>query len=137
LRHAQFSGFGKTTSRVRTTSAREAVGLVEWYRAHWEVEILFNTLRKACRVQALQLDTIERLERALADELRHSTSSSRGHEPRSSETSSASGNESTAPIPGCFATSKNFHTPSARYRTNYVRIDGRPAKLYTINIGRH
>jgi hypothetical protein len=53
------------TNRTAST-LEEAVELIEWYRARWEVEILFNILKNACRVEALQLGTIERLERALA-----------------------------------------------------------------------
>lgn len=43
-----------------------AVELIDWYRARWEIEILFHVLKNACRVEALQLGSIERLERALA-----------------------------------------------------------------------
>ncbi|WP_449306511.1 IS4 family transposase [Paraburkholderia humisilvae] len=53
------------TNRTAST-LEEALELIEWYRARWEVEILFNILKNACRVEALQLGTIERLERALA-----------------------------------------------------------------------
>ncbi|WP_422662216.1 IS4 family transposase, partial [Paraburkholderia sp.] len=53
------------TNRMAST-VEEAVELIDWYRARWEVEILFNILKNACRVEALQLGTIERLERALA-----------------------------------------------------------------------
>ncbi|PHV03800.1 IS4 family transposase [Janthinobacterium sp. BJB412] len=45
---------------------REAVALIDWYRARWEIEMLFDVLKNACRVEALQLGTIEKLERALA-----------------------------------------------------------------------
>ena len=40
--------------------------LIEWYRARWEIEILFNVLKNGCQVEELQLGSIERLERALA-----------------------------------------------------------------------
>lgn len=40
--------------------------LIDWYRARWEIEILFNVLKNAWRVEALQLGAIERIERALA-----------------------------------------------------------------------
>jgi hypothetical protein len=43
-----------------------AVELVDWYRARWEVELLFFTLKQGCRVEALQLSTVARIERALA-----------------------------------------------------------------------
>ena len=44
----------------------DAIELIAWYRARWEIEMLFNILKNACRVEALQLGTVERLERALA-----------------------------------------------------------------------
>jgi hypothetical protein len=44
----------------------EAVELVDWYRTRWEVELLFLTLKEGCRVEALQLSTVARIERALA-----------------------------------------------------------------------
>lgn len=47
-------------------SAQAIVELIDWYRARWEIEILFNVLKNACRVEALQLGAIERIERALA-----------------------------------------------------------------------
>ena len=43
-----------------------AVELVDWYRARWEIELLFLTLKEGCRIEALQLSSIERIERALA-----------------------------------------------------------------------
>ncbi|PVY28263.1 IS4 family transposase [Paraburkholderia silvatlantica] len=53
------------TNRTATT-LDEAAELIEWYRARWEIEILFNVLKNGCQVEELQLGTIERLERALA-----------------------------------------------------------------------
>jgi hypothetical protein len=53
------------TSRHAGTLAA-AVELIDWYRARWEIEILFNVLKNACKVEALQLGSIEQLERALA-----------------------------------------------------------------------
>lgn len=43
-----------------------AVELIDWYRARWEIELLFLVLKEGCRVEALQLGTMERIERALA-----------------------------------------------------------------------
>ena len=53
------------TNREATTleAARE---LIDWYRARWEIELLFLVLKEGCRVEALQLASRERLERALA-----------------------------------------------------------------------
>ncbi len=43
----------------------QAAELIEWYRARWEIEMLFGVFKQACQVEALQLGPIERLERAL------------------------------------------------------------------------
>ncbi len=43
-----------------------AVALIDWYRARWEIELFFHVLKNGCRVEALQLSSIERIERALA-----------------------------------------------------------------------
>lgn len=40
--------------------------LIDWYRARWEIEMFFHVLKTGCRVEALQLSTIDRVERALA-----------------------------------------------------------------------
>lgn len=53
-----------TNREAHTVEA--VVELIDWYRARWEIEILFDVLKNACRVQALQLGAIERIERALA-----------------------------------------------------------------------
>jgi IS4 transposase len=42
-----------------------AVDLIDWYRARWEIEMFFHVLKNGCKVEALQLQSIERLERAL------------------------------------------------------------------------
>jgi len=50
----------------RSTETPEAVvELIEWYRRQWLVEIFFRVLKSGCRVESLQLATLERLERAL------------------------------------------------------------------------
>jgi hypothetical protein len=43
-----------------------AVQLIDWYRARWEVEMFFHVLKNGCQVEALQLTSMARLERALA-----------------------------------------------------------------------
>ncbi len=53
------------TNRAAST-LKEAVELVDWYRCRWEVELLFLTLKAGCRVEALQLSSMQRIERALA-----------------------------------------------------------------------
>jgi len=44
----------------------QAAGLIDWYRARWEIEIYFHVLKNGCEVETLQLSTIDRIERALA-----------------------------------------------------------------------
>jgi IS4 transposase len=44
----------------------QASELIDWYRARWEVELYFHIVKTGCRVEQLQLETIERVERALA-----------------------------------------------------------------------
>ena len=53
------------TNRVATT-LQEAVELVDWYRARWEIELFFLVLKEGCRVERLQLGDIGRLQTALA-----------------------------------------------------------------------
>jgi hypothetical protein len=47
-------------------SATAAWQVVEWYRARWRIEQFHFVLKSGCRFERLQLDTAERLERALA-----------------------------------------------------------------------
>jgi hypothetical protein len=42
-----------------------AVQLVDWYRARWEIEIFFHIFKNGCKIEALQLSTIDRIEKAL------------------------------------------------------------------------
>jgi len=44
----------------------DIVELIDWYRARWEIELFFHVLKNGCRVEALQLSSMERIERALA-----------------------------------------------------------------------
>jgi hypothetical protein len=44
---------------------QQIVELIEWYRRRWRVEIFFRILQSGCRVEALQLGTLDRMERAL------------------------------------------------------------------------
>lgn len=43
-----------------------ATQLIEWYRARWEIELFFHVVKNGCRIEALQLSRIERLECAIA-----------------------------------------------------------------------
>jgi len=45
---------------------QEAVQLIDWYRMRWEIEVFFLILKEGCRVEALQLGHIDRIETALA-----------------------------------------------------------------------
>jgi hypothetical protein len=42
------------------------IELAGGYRARWEIEMFFNVLKNACRVEALQLSQMERVEKAFA-----------------------------------------------------------------------
>lgn len=53
------------TNRPVATLA-QAVELIDWYRARWEIELFFLILKEGCRVEALQLADKERTETALA-----------------------------------------------------------------------
>lgn len=46
-------------------SFEAAVELINWYRARWDIEIFFNVLKNGCRVEALQLEAIAKIELAL------------------------------------------------------------------------
>jgi hypothetical protein len=41
-----------------------ATEFIDWYRARWEIGMLLHVIKNACRVEAMQLDTMARLERA-------------------------------------------------------------------------
>ena len=49
---------------VRTLE--QAVELIEWYRARWEIELFFLILKEGLRIEALQLGQVQRIETALA-----------------------------------------------------------------------
>ena len=55
--------YERLAERAVSTSA-QIVELIEWYLAHWEIEMLFHVLKNGCRVEALQL-ALEAIERAL------------------------------------------------------------------------
>ncbi|MCB1825527.1 MAG: IS4 family transposase [Candidatus Competibacteraceae bacterium] len=52
------------TNRTAET-LEDVVQLIDWYRKRWLIEIFFRIWKSGCRVEALQLGTLERLERAL------------------------------------------------------------------------
>lgn len=45
------------------TDFASAIQLIDGYRVRWETELLFLVVKNACRIEALQLSTLERLER--------------------------------------------------------------------------
>ena len=47
-------------------SFEPAVEKLAWYLCRWEIEIFFRILKSGCTVEQLQLETVERLETALA-----------------------------------------------------------------------
>ena len=53
------------TNRAVTT-LDQAAELIDWYRCRWEIETLFHVLKNGCRVEALQLGDVKKLELALA-----------------------------------------------------------------------
>ncbi len=52
------------TDETLTTLA-DAVLRIEWYRRRWMIEMFFRTLKTGCKVEELQLNTKERLEKAI------------------------------------------------------------------------
>jgi hypothetical protein len=51
----------------RSAESLEAVvELIDWYRCRWEIETFFHVLKNGCRVEALQLGSVTKLELALA-----------------------------------------------------------------------
>ena len=58
------------TNRCAET-LKAVVELIDWYRSRWLIEIFFRILKSGCQVEALQLGTLERLERALVIYLIH------------------------------------------------------------------
>ena len=43
----------------------QASELIDWYRRRWLIEIFFRILKSGCRVESLQLSSVDRLERAI------------------------------------------------------------------------
>ena len=56
--------------RLLTNRAAEnleaVVELIDWYRCRWEIETFFHVLKNGCRIEALQLGSVAKLELALA-----------------------------------------------------------------------
>ena len=43
----------------------QAARMIDWYRSRWEIEMFFHVLKNGCRIEALQLGGVDRIERAL------------------------------------------------------------------------
>lgn len=52
-------------SNLPVTDLEQAARLIDWYRARWEIEMFFHVLKNGCRIEALQLGSIEKIERAI------------------------------------------------------------------------
>jgi hypothetical protein len=51
------------------TSAAEAIERVRWYAQRWQIEVIHKVLKSGCKVEQRQMETAERLERALSIDL--------------------------------------------------------------------
>lgn len=52
-------------TNLSVETREQAVKMIDWYLARWEIEMLFHVFKNGCRIEALQLESIERIERAL------------------------------------------------------------------------
>lgn len=46
-------------------SLKRAAQMIDWYRSCWEIKMFFHVLKNGCSIEALQLGSIKRIERAL------------------------------------------------------------------------
>ena len=56
----------RLVTTVPVTSAEEAILCVRWYSQRWQIEVLHRVLKSGCRIEQRQLETAQRLDRALA-----------------------------------------------------------------------
>ena len=52
-------------SNLPVSSLEQAARMIDWYRSRWQIEIFFHVLKNGCRIEVLQLGSIEKIERAL------------------------------------------------------------------------
>jgi hypothetical protein len=52
-------------SNLFVETLEQAVQMIDWYRARWEIEMLFHVFKNGCKIEAMQLEHIDRIERAL------------------------------------------------------------------------
>jgi hypothetical protein len=55
----------RLVTNLEVASLEQAAQMIDWYRARWEIEMFFHVLKNGCRIEALQLGSIEKIERAL------------------------------------------------------------------------
>jgi hypothetical protein len=51
---------------MEVNSLEEALEKLQWYSCRWQIEIFFFTLKSGCQIEKLQLETLGRLESAVA-----------------------------------------------------------------------
>lgn len=51
---------------MEVTTLEQAKEKLDWYLARWQIEIFFKILKSGCKVEELQLEHVERIEKALA-----------------------------------------------------------------------
>jgi len=51
---------------MAVATLEEARAIVEWYRCRWEIEVYFRVIKNACQIEALRLQTANRLYNAMA-----------------------------------------------------------------------
>ena len=53
------------TSCIVAKEMQPAARMIDWYGSRWEIEMFIHVLKNGCRIGALQLGSIEKIERAL------------------------------------------------------------------------
>jgi hypothetical protein len=53
-------------TNLRVETAEQALEKLQWYLCRWQIEVFFKILKSGCHIEKLQLETLERLEPALA-----------------------------------------------------------------------
>ena len=52
-------------TNLPVSTLEQAARMIDWYRSRWEIEMFFHLFKNGCRIEALQLRSIEKIERAL------------------------------------------------------------------------
>lgn len=53
-------------TNLHVTTAEQALEKMRWYLCRWQIEVYFRILKSGCRIEELQLETLDRLRPALA-----------------------------------------------------------------------